>query len=167
MKEKFRCSEFGNPNCSDACLQCPSNSECWEEQQKISGLEQKAKTFRNYLNEELSFLEDRFLNRLLKNFDSFVNEFSEDKNREIAKLKEELVIVKAQRDGFDSMHGELEKRLGQIREHTKKLRKQRVYDSGWTRHYEDFDVDKWLEELVGLLGQNLEKPQPKKEKTGK
>ena len=46
MKEKFRCSEFGNPNSSDACLQCPSNSECCEKQQKISGLEQKAKTLK-------------------------------------------------------------------------------------------------------------------------
>ena len=46
MKEKFRCSEFGNPNSSDACLQCPSNSECCEEQQKRSGLKQKAKTLK-------------------------------------------------------------------------------------------------------------------------
>ena len=38
------------------------------------------------------------------------------KEKEIAKLKDEFVIVKAQRDGFDSMHGELEERLGQIRE---------------------------------------------------
>ena len=43
LKEKFRCSEFGNPNSSDACLQCPSNLECCKEQQKMSGLKQKVK----------------------------------------------------------------------------------------------------------------------------
>jgi hypothetical protein len=31
---KFRCDEFGNPNRSDACDQCPSNSECFEEEKR-------------------------------------------------------------------------------------------------------------------------------------
>jgi hypothetical protein len=33
--DKFRCDEFGNPNRSDACDQCPSNTECFEEEKRL------------------------------------------------------------------------------------------------------------------------------------
>jgi len=39
--EKFRCDEFGNPNRSDTCDQCPSNTECFEEEKKLRKTETK------------------------------------------------------------------------------------------------------------------------------
>ena len=33
--DKFRCDEFGNPNMSDACCQCPSNHECCEKWREL------------------------------------------------------------------------------------------------------------------------------------
>ena len=90
---------------------------------------------------------------------------------EIEKLKERLVIVKGQRDGFDSMHGELEAKLGQIREHTKNFPKIEIFAlemlSGDKKIQmtkdEWLQIKRWKEQLVGLLGQNYEKPEPKKE----
>ena len=41
--EKFRCSEFGNPNMSDTCSQCPSNHECCEEWWRKEGMNRKAR----------------------------------------------------------------------------------------------------------------------------
>ena len=62
---------------------------------------------------------------------------------------------------------EREKRLEQIREHTKKLGEILDGQAVWLEMPMTRKVINWREELVGLLGQNTGKPEPKKEEKPK
>ena len=187
MKENFRCSEFGNPNSSDACLQCPSNLECCKEQQKMSGLKQKSKTCLEIVQTlektaDVNWREDKTkwvrLADAEDEIDEIINADLEEhkrvlkeKDEEIGKLEEkykhDMGLKESEIGNWIKGYNLLQKRLGQIRELLNKRRwmptnpDEAILPLGW--HEWVISTNQILEELVGLLGQNLEKPEPKKE----
>ena len=97
---------------------------------------------------------------------------------EIAKLKElSLAKERSLRKEIDYAKGrekiivKMEERLGQIREQTKNFPKIEIFAlemlSGDKKIQmtkdEWLQIKRWKDQLVGLLGQNYEKPEPKKE----
>ena len=92
------------------------------------------------------------------------------KDEEIAKLKEQNKREIIERCTYTERARLLEAKIGQIREHTKIIPKPIHYytkpnDVTSADYVALFnDLDDWVKKLVGLLGQNSEKPQPKKEK---
>jgi len=75
-----------------------------------------------------------------------------------ATIEHFLTHKKAWNNEQRKINKKLEERLGQIQEHTKNF-------PDWQEPYYESRLEQWVKVLVGLLGQNLEKPEPKKEET--
>ena len=124
----------------------------------MSGLKQKAKTLKVGVVPWQLWIKSPAYLRLTpeKKIKSLLT-IIERKEEEIAKLKDEFVIVKAQRDGFDSMHGELEERLGQIREHTKNFEHDFSEFAKWfAEKYGKYASADEIIIQIGLLKEKLE-----------
>ena len=112
--------------------------------------------------EEIKRVDDKLQGKLAKAILKY-----QGYKKKIAKLKEKADYYNKMYGKLASERDSLKDRLGQIREHTKKLGEILDGQAVWLEMPMTRKVINWREELVGLLGQNTGKPEPKKEEKPK